>query len=50
MLDGTPKVTLVWFDYTNSKIRVDSAEGRVKTRNMKEGAPVALSILDPDNP
>ncbi len=22
----------------------------MKTRNMQEGAPVALSILDPDNP
>jgi PPOX class probable F420-dependent enzyme len=42
-------VTPVWFDYTNGKIRVNSAKGRVKTRNMSEGAPVALSILDPDN-
>ena len=50
MPDGTPQVTPVWFDYTNGKIRVNSAKGRVKTRNMKEGAPVALSILDPDNP
>ena len=50
MPDGTPQVTPVWFDYTNGKIRINSARGRVKTRNMKEGAPVALSILDPDNP
>ena len=50
MPDGTPQVTPVWFDYTNGKIRVNSAKGRVKTRNMTEGAPVALSILDPDNP
>jgi hypothetical protein len=28
---------------------VNSAKGRVKTRNMTEGAPVALAILDPDN-
>jgi PPOX class probable F420-dependent enzyme len=49
MPDGTPQVTPVWFDYTNGKIRVNSAKGRVKTRNMSEGAPVALSILDPDN-
>ena len=50
MPDGTPQVTPVWFDYTNGKIRVNSAKGRVKVRNMREGAPVALSILDPDNP
>jgi PPOX class probable F420-dependent enzyme len=50
MPDGTPQVTPVWFDYTNGKIRINSAKGRVKVRNMQEGAPVALSILDPDNP
>ena len=50
MPDGTPQVTPVWFDYMGGKIRVNSAKGRVKTRNMQEGAQVALSILDPDNP
>jgi len=50
MPDGTPQVTPVWFDYTGGKIRVNSAKGRVKVRNMQKGAPVALSILDPDNP
>ena len=50
MPDGSPQVTPVWFDYTKGKIRVNSAKGRVKTRNMREGAPVALSILDPENP
>jgi PPOX class probable F420-dependent enzyme len=50
MSDGTPQVTPVWFDYTDGKVRVNSAKGRVKTRNMTESAPVALSILDPDNP
>jgi PPOX class probable F420-dependent enzyme len=49
MPDGTPQVTPVWFDYTNRAIRVNTAKGRVKARNMKEGSPVALSILDPDN-
>jgi PPOX class probable F420-dependent enzyme len=50
MRDGSPQVTPVWFDYVDGKIRVNSAKGRVKTRNMQDGAPVALSILDPDNP
>ena len=50
MPDGTPQVTPVWFDYTGGAIRVNTAKGRVKARNMQEGAPVALSILDPDNP
>ncbi len=50
MPDGTPQVTPVWFDYTDGKVRVNTAVGRIKARNMVEGAPVALSILDPDNP
>lgn len=49
MPDGSPQVTPVWFDYTNGLIRVNTAKGRVKARNMPEGAAVALSILDPDN-
>ena len=49
MPDGTPQVTPVWFDYVGGVIRVNSAKGRVKSRNMTPGAAVALSILDPDN-
>jgi PPOX class probable F420-dependent enzyme len=50
MPDGSPQVTPVWFDYTNGKIRINTARGRVKARNMKVGAKVALAIIDPDNP
>jgi PPOX class probable F420-dependent enzyme len=50
MPDGTPQVTPVWFDYADGKVRVNTAKGRVKARNLKPGAPVALSIVDPDNP
>jgi PPOX class probable F420-dependent enzyme len=50
MPNGTPQVTPVWFDYDGEVIRVNTAEGRVKARNLKPDAPVALSIMDPDNP
>src|SRR4249920_1894258 len=50
MPDGSPQVTPVWFDYQNGIVRVNTAKGRVKARNMTEGAPVALAIMDPDNP
>jgi PPOX class probable F420-dependent enzyme len=50
MPDGSPQVTPVWFDYTNGLIRVNTAKGRVKQRNMKAGSPVALAIMDPENP
>ena len=49
MPDGTPQVTPVWFDRKNGKFRINTAKGRVKARNMKEGAHVALAIMDPDN-
>jgi len=47
--DGSPQVTPVWFDYTNGVVRVNTAKGRVKARNLSQGAKVALSIMDPDN-
>jgi PPOX class probable F420-dependent enzyme len=50
MPDGTPQVTPVWFDYHDGLVRVNTAKGRVKARNMAPGSPVALSIMDPDNP
>jgi PPOX class probable F420-dependent enzyme len=50
MKDGTPQVTPVWIDYMNGKVLVNSARGRLKDKNMKEGSPVAISITDPDNP
>ncbi len=48
--DGSPQVTPVWFDFTGGVVRVNTAKGRVKARNMAVGSKVALSIVDPDNP
>lgn len=50
MPDGSPQVTPVWFDYDGKRLRVNTAKGRVKARNMQEGSRVALAIVDPDNP
>ncbi len=50
MPDGSPQVTPVWFDWDNGILRVNTAKGRAKARNMKPGSPVAVSIVDPDNP
>jgi PPOX class probable F420-dependent enzyme len=48
--DGTPQVTPVWFDTADGKVRVNTAKGRVKHRNMQQNAAVALAIMDPANP
>ena len=47
--DGSPQVTPVWFDYVDGKIRVNSAKGRWKDRNMRRDGRVALAIMDPTN-
>ncbi len=47
MDDGTPQVTPVWFDVDGECIRVNSARGRVKDRNMRLRPAVALVIQDP---
>jgi PPOX class probable F420-dependent enzyme len=49
MKDGSPQVTPIWLDYTDGKIRVNTARGRVKARTLRPGARVALAIADPDN-
>ena len=50
MADGSPQVTPVWCDYDGTHIRINSAKGRVKDKNMRRNKEVALSIMDPDNP
>jgi PPOX class probable F420-dependent enzyme len=49
MPDGSPQVTPVWFDYDGDYLRVNSAKGRIKDKNMRRNKRVALSIQDPDN-
>jgi PPOX class probable F420-dependent enzyme len=48
--DGTPQVTPVWFDWDGRHVRINSAKGRVKDKNLRRTPSVALSIQDPDNP
>ena len=50
MPDGSPQVTPVWFDYDGNNIRVNSAKGRIKDKNMRRHKRVALSVQDPDKP
>ena len=49
MPDGSPQVTPVWVDYDGSLVRVNSAKGRLKDKNMRRDKRVALSIQDPEN-
>ena len=48
--DGSPQVTPVWVDYDGKYVRINSARGRVKDRNLRRDPRVSLSIQDPENP
>lgn len=50
MSDGSPQVTPVWCDYDGTYVRINTAKGRVKDKNMRRNRRVALAIGDPDNP
>lgn len=48
--DGRPQVTPVWCDFDGTHVRINTARGRVKDRNLKANPRVALSAQDPENP
>ena len=50
MPDGRPQVTPVWCDFDGTYVRINSAKGRVKDRNMRRDPRVTLAIQDPENP
>jgi PPOX class probable F420-dependent enzyme len=48
--DGSPQVTPVWVDTDGDFALVNTARGRVKTKNVENDPRVALAVLDPNNP
>ena len=50
MPDGSPQVTPVWVDYDGKFVRINSARGRVKDKNIRRDPRVSLAIQDPENP
>lgn len=48
--DGSPQVSPVWVDFDGKHVLINTAKGRVKTRNLEREKRVALSIADPENP
>ena len=50
MPDGSPQATAVWVDTDGEHVRFNTAEGRVKTRNLRRAPRVAVAILNADNP
>lgn len=50
MEDGSPQVTPTWVDLDGDVILVNTAEERVKHRNIIRDPRVALSVVDHENP
>jgi len=46
MPDGSPQVTPLWIDREGDILRVNTAEGRQKIRNMRRDPRVAVLVLD----
>ena len=47
--DGQPQVTPVWADYVDGHVRVNTAAGRQKHRNLIERPQATILAVDPDN-
>ena len=50
MADGSPQASPVWVDLDGDTIVINSAQGRVKDKNMRRDPRVAISAVDPENP
>ena len=50
MPDGSPHVTPVWIDLEGGRVVINTAEGRVKARNIRRDPRVALSIVSASDP
>jgi PPOX class probable F420-dependent enzyme len=49
MPDGQPQVNPVWCDYDGTYIRVNSAKGRMKDKNMRARPQVTVLLVDPES-
>jgi len=50
MKDGSPQVSPVWANYDDGYILVNTAEGRIKHKNILRDPRVAVSVVSKDNP
>ena len=48
--DGSPQLTPVWGDHDGEHVLVNTAEGRLKHKNVLRDPRVAISVVDHSNP
>lgn len=50
MPDGSPQATVVWIETDGTYIYFNTADHRVKVRNIERDSRVAITVFDPANP
>jgi PPOX class probable F420-dependent enzyme len=50
MKDNSPQITPTWIDLVDGVIIVNTAEGRIKQKNVSRDPRVAISVVDQKNP
>ena len=50
MTDGAPQLSPVWANYDSGYILVNTAEGRIKHKNILRDPRVAISVVSNNNP
>ncbi len=50
MKNGAPQLSPVWANYDSGYILVNTAEGRIKHKNVLHDTRVAISVVSHDNP
>jgi PPOX class probable F420-dependent enzyme len=50
MKDGSPQVSPVWANYEDGFVLINTAEGRIKHKNVLRDPRVAVSVVSKDNP
>ncbi len=50
MKDGSPQVSPVWANYEDGYILINTAEGRIKHKNILRDPRVAVSVVSHENP
>ena len=50
MKDGSPQLSPVWANYADGYVLVNTAEGRIKHKNVLRDSRVAVSVVSKDNP
>jgi PPOX class probable F420-dependent enzyme len=48
--DGSPQITPLWVEMDGDDLLFNTAEGRIKARNLHRDPRVAVSVIDPDDP